>query len=128
MNGIILFLMIDGSSDIQSALPAGNIGFLNKLRMVLKTRSQIEGASSVNLEKCCVFLKFKKFLKKKIYHSLPLSFSILRGDLLDDVRIFGNSFFIVCEFLFFKGMVQKFFENLLILTKIYLKPPLFEIL
>ena len=42
--------MTDGSSDIQLAFPFSNTGFFNKLRIVLITRSAIEGPLSVNLE------------------------------------------------------------------------------
>ena len=42
--------MIDGNSEIQSALPFSNTGFFNKLRTVRITRSAIEGPLSVNLE------------------------------------------------------------------------------
>ena len=45
----------------QTAFSAKNTGFLNELRMVLNTPSTIEGPLSVNLEKCCIFLIFKKF-------------------------------------------------------------------
>ena len=53
--------MTDGSLLSQSALPARKIGFFNRLRIVLLTRSAIEGSLPVNLEKCCIIFIFKKF-------------------------------------------------------------------
>ena len=42
--------MTDGNSDNQSAFPAKNIGFFNKLRKVLITLSAIDGPLSVKRE------------------------------------------------------------------------------
>ena len=42
--------MIDGKSLNQLALPFSNTGFFNKLRIVLMTRSAIEGPLCGNLE------------------------------------------------------------------------------
>ena len=48
--------MTDGSSLNQSALPAKNIGFFNKFRIVLMNRPAMEGPLSVNLEQSCIHL------------------------------------------------------------------------
>ena len=56
-------LKTHGSSLNQSAFPAKKTGFFNKLRIVLITRSAIEGPLSVNLEKLGIFLFLKKFWK-----------------------------------------------------------------
>ena len=48
---VLLYCFItDGSSYIQSVFPAKNIGFFNKLRIALITRSAVEGPLSVYLE------------------------------------------------------------------------------
>ena len=44
--------MTDGKSLNQSALPAKNIDFFNRLRINLITRSAIDGPLSVNHEQC----------------------------------------------------------------------------
>ena len=42
--------MTDDGSDAQSDFPFSNTGFFNELRIVLTTRSAIEGPLSMNLE------------------------------------------------------------------------------
>ena len=64
--------------------------FFNRSVIVLSTRSQIEGALSLYLEKCCIFLCFSKTLKNRIKKSAPLSDSILGIVLFEFVRIMEN--------------------------------------
>ena len=54
------------------------------------TPSAILGPLSVYLEYCCIFLLLKKILKTELYHSFPVSLSILSCDRFDVDRIFEN--------------------------------------
>ena len=53
-------------TDIQTAFPFRKTGFFNNLRIVLIPRSAKLGPLSVNLEYCCLFFNFYKFLKNTI--------------------------------------------------------------
>ena len=75
-----------------------------------------------------MFLLFKKFWKTELYHSDPLSLSILSGDRLDVDRIFENTSVTVLLYLFLSGKAHKYLPKLSIITNIYLNPSLFNVL
>ena len=47
---LLMFFMTDGSSDNQLAYPTKKFVFFGKIRIVIKTRSTLDGHLSVNLE------------------------------------------------------------------------------
>ena len=54
----LYLLMTDGSSLDQLPFPFSDTGFFIKLRIVLMTRSHIDGPLSLDQEKCCTVFSF----------------------------------------------------------------------
>ena len=113
---LIYCLVIDGTWDIQSAFPFSNTGFFSKLCIVLLTPSTIVGALTVNLEKYCIFLTFKKFGKIELWSFASTSDSS-SIDFFYLVRILENSFVIFWLFLIFKRTHQVYFEIMSIIMR-----------
>ena len=61
----LYLLMTDGSSLNQLPFPPSDTCFFIEFRIVLMTRSHIDGPLSVNREKCCTIFNFYKVLKNR---------------------------------------------------------------
>ena len=117
---LLNFSITDWSSDIQSAFPFSNTGFLKKFHLVLINLSAKAAPKNILYS---FFLR--NSLELLLTYSLPTSVSMRFGLQFDVLTNPRNASIIDRANLFFKGIDHPNLLKLSITSKIYLKPQLF---